>query len=46
VLAVAAFVAAVLVSVHVGHPIPPLFVLAIVLWVRYASFRRGGAAPA
>jgi hypothetical protein len=32
--ALAALVAAVLVSVLVGHPIPPLFILAVVLWVR------------
>jgi ferric-dicitrate binding protein FerR (iron transport regulator) len=32
--ALAALVAAVVVSVLVGHPIPPLFILAVVLWVR------------
>lgn len=36
--ALAALVAAVLVSVLVGHPIPPLFILAVVLWVRARRF--------
>jgi len=37
--ALAALVAAILVSVLVGHPIAPLFILAVVLWVR--ARRRG-----
>jgi ferric-dicitrate binding protein FerR (iron transport regulator) len=40
VLAIAALVAAVLMTVLVGHPIPPLFILAVVLWVR--ARRYGG----
>jgi uncharacterized protein DUF1707 len=38
-----ALVAAILVSILVGHPIPPLFILAVFLWVRarrYGSFPR------
>ena len=47
--AIVALVAAVLVTVLVGHPIPPLFILAVVLWVRarrHGSIPRSGAAPA
>jgi hypothetical protein len=48
--ALAALVAAVLVSVLVGHPIPPLFILAVVLWVRARRLGRWSprhhAAPA
>jgi hypothetical protein len=48
--ALAALVAAVLVSVLVGHPIAPLFILAVVLWVRARRLGRWSpphrAAPA
>jgi hypothetical protein len=41
--ALAALVAAVVVSILAGHPIPPLFILAVFLWMRarrYGAFAR------
>jgi hypothetical protein len=42
VAAIVALLAAVLVTIAVGHPIPPLFILAVFLWVRA---RRGFGPP-